>query len=441
MLNVLRQRNFGLLWVGQNISMVGDWVLFVALPFYIYTLTGSTLATGIMFIVQTLPRLFFGSVAGVFVDRWNRKQTMVIVNLIQALILLPLFLVRSQDLIWIIYLCAFADSLVSQFFNPAQTAIIPMLVEEKDLLSANSLNSMSQEVTRLIGPSLGGLLFGLLGIGSVITLDLVSFFVSAALLSLIVLPKWSESAAATQEQQPASNTGNVRTSAVNSLLNVWREWRAGMQLVRKEQLVSAVFIIIGIAMVGEGIIEVIIAPYVERVLHGTPMVLGWLMSSQAVGGILGSLFIPRLSKFFAPGRLMGIFGLVFGVMIIGLALIPVVPIDLPLIAIAGAGVAGFFVPMLTLLQTNVANEFQGRIFGALSAVQAIAMLIGMGIASGLGDSIGIVPLMLIDAGFNILAALLAFALIRVARQQVQPPGPDTKEKRELEIVESITPVV
>ena len=175
MFAVLRQRNFGLLWVGQNISMIGDWVLFVALPFYIFALTGSTLATGIMFIVQTLPRLFFGSVAGVFVDRWNRKHTMVIVNLIQALILVPLFLLHSRDLIWIIYLCAFADSLVSQFFNPAQTAIIPMLVEEKDLLPANSLNSMSQELTRLVGPSLGGLLFGLLGIGSVVTLDLISF--------------------------------------------------------------------------------------------------------------------------------------------------------------------------------------------------------------------------------------------------------------------------
>jgi MFS family permease len=75
MLPVLRQRNFSLLWVGQIISMIGDWILFVALPFYIYSLTGSTLATGIIFIVQTLPRLFFGSVAGVFVDRWNRKYT------------------------------------------------------------------------------------------------------------------------------------------------------------------------------------------------------------------------------------------------------------------------------------------------------------------------------------------------------------------------------
>jgi MFS family permease len=187
-----------------------------------------------------------------------------------------------------------------------------------------------------------------------------------------------------------------------------------MGLVKKEQLVSAIFIIIGFAMVGEGIIEVLIAPYVEHVLHGTPQVLGLLMSGQAVGGILGSLLIPRLSKFIRPGRLMGICGLTFSTVIIVLATVPVVPVILPLIAIAGAGAVGFFIPMITLLQTTVANEYQGRIFGALSAIQAIAMLLGMGAASGLGDRIGIVPLMLFDAGFNIVAALLTFALIRVA---------------------------
>ncbi len=420
MIAVLRQRNFSLLWIGQNISMIGDWVLFVALPFYIYTLTGSTLATGIMFIVQTLPRLFFGSVAGVFVDRWNRKYTMVIANLVQALILVPLFLVRSRDVIWIIYLCAFADSLVSQFFNPAQTAIIPMLVEEKDLLPANSLNSMSQELTRLVGPSLGGLLFGLLGIGSVITLDLISFLLSATLLLLIIAPARPDTAKA--EEQPTSKSGNI---VMNSVLNVWREWRAGMGLVKREQLVSAIFIIIGFAMVGEGIIEVLIAPYVERVLHGTPQVLGLLMSGQAVGGILGALLIPRLSKIMPPGRLMGICGLTFSAVIVVLATIPVVPVILPLIAIAGAGASGFFIPMITLLQTTVANEYQGRIFGALSAIQAIAMLLGMGTASGLGDRIGIVPLMLIDAGFNITAALLTFALIRVAISSAQEAQPQT----------------
>jgi len=106
--------------------------------------------------------------------------------------------------------------------------------------------------------------------------------------------------------------------------------------------------------------------------------------------------------------------------IVILALIPVVPVILPLIIFGGAGAVGFFVPMLTLLQTSVANEDQGRIFGAPGAIQAIALLVGMGMSSGLGDRIGIVPMLLIDAGFNILASLLAFALIRVPLQPVQP---------------------
>src|SRR5947209_71944 len=122
MLAVLRQRNFVLFWAGQIISMVGDWVLFVALPFYIYSLTGSTLATGIMFIVQTIPRLVFSSVAGVFVDRWNRKYTMLVTDLVQACVLLPLFFVHSREWVWIIYLFACIESTVSQFFIPAKTA-------------------------------------------------------------------------------------------------------------------------------------------------------------------------------------------------------------------------------------------------------------------------------------------------------------------------------
>ena len=171
MIAALRQRNFAFFWFGQVISLIGDWVLFVALPFYVYSLTGSTLATGIMFIVQTIPSIFFGSVAGVFVDRWNRKRTMLIANIAQAITLVPLFIVHSQQWIWVVYIFAFVESVIAQFFIPAKSAIIPNLVDEEHLLAANSLNSMSQELTRLAGPLLGGLLLGFFGINSVIVVD------------------------------------------------------------------------------------------------------------------------------------------------------------------------------------------------------------------------------------------------------------------------------
>ena len=83
MFSVLRQRHFTLLWAGQLVSMLGDWIVLVALPFYVYQHTGSALATGLMFIVETLPRLFLGSLAGVFVDRWDRRKTMIAADLLR----------------------------------------------------------------------------------------------------------------------------------------------------------------------------------------------------------------------------------------------------------------------------------------------------------------------------------------------------------------------
>ena len=132
MIAVLRRRNFALLWFGGLISMAGDWVLRIGLPLYIYQLTGSTLATGIMFMAGMLPSLLLGSVAGVFVDRWDRKRTMVIANLLLAVSLLPLLLVRSVEWVWIAYIAAFAQSCIAQFFDPAESAMLPLLVGEED---------------------------------------------------------------------------------------------------------------------------------------------------------------------------------------------------------------------------------------------------------------------------------------------------------------------
>lgn len=410
MFAVLRQRNFASLWIGQLVSLIGDWVLFIALPFYIYTLTGSTLATGIMFIVQTVPRLCFGSVAGVFVDRWNRKYTMIVTNLIQACVLMPLFLVHSPGWIWIIYIFAFLDSSVSQFFTPAQTAIIPQLVAESDLLAANSLNSTSIELTRLVGPFFGGLLLGLFGLNSVIIVDAISFLFSALMIGLIALPPRPVLA---KEEAPRSGAGA-------GVLKVWHEWMDGLRLVRRKRLVAAIFTVIGVAMIGEGLIEVLFTGYAEHVLHGTAVIFGWLMSAQAVGGIIGSLLVVRLSKWLSPALLIPLCGLIFGGLLAVIALVPILAVVLPLVTIIGATAIGFFVSQITLLQTSVANEYQGRVFGAFGALQAIAMLIGMVLASGLGDRIGIVPMVLVDAACNLLAALLAFTLIRPALPAASP---------------------
>src|ERR671931_1751388 len=96
MLATLRQRNFALLWAGGLISRAGDFILFVGLPFYVYERTGSALATGGTFMAETLPSLLFGSTVGVFVDRWDRRRTMLISDVLRAAVLLALLSVQSS---------------------------------------------------------------------------------------------------------------------------------------------------------------------------------------------------------------------------------------------------------------------------------------------------------------------------------------------------------
>src|SRR5689334_8713302 len=107
MISIFRQRNFSLLWFAGLISMIGDWMLYIALPVYIYQMTHSILATSTMITVEVIPPIVLGSVAGVFVDRWNRKYTMIIANILLALALLPLLIIKSPQLVWVAYASAF----------------------------------------------------------------------------------------------------------------------------------------------------------------------------------------------------------------------------------------------------------------------------------------------------------------------------------------------
>src|SRR5207244_13410260 len=181
---LLRQRNFGYIWVGGLVSLVGDWMLLTALPVYVYQLTGSTLATGAMLAARVVPRILLGSLACVLVDRWDRRQTLIVANLLLAVALLPLLLVSSGQELWLVYLIAFVQSAMAQFVTPALGALLPHLVAERELLRANSLNALSNDISRLVGPALGGLVVASSGLAGVALLDSVSYALDAGMDTL-----------------------------------------------------------------------------------------------------------------------------------------------------------------------------------------------------------------------------------------------------------------
>jgi MFS family permease len=426
LLRLLRQRNFSLLWVGQFISVIGDWVLFIALPFYIYSLTGSVLATGMMFIVSTLPRLLLGSVAGVFVDRWDRKRTMIVADLLRVLVVALLLLVHSRDWIWLIYLSAFLESVVSQFFNPAKSAIIPLLVAKDDLLPANSLNGLSDALTRLLGSALGGALMGWLGFPSVVLLDAGSFLFSALMIATIVMPLHPDTQPASQHA-PAAN-------GARGILGVWREWVAGLRLVRQERLLLMLFIVLGVAFLGDSMITVLIVPLVKVLMGGGAQLLGWLMAAQGVGGLLGGLLVGQIGKRSSPQRLSALGLVATGIIILVIINVPHSLLVLPLMGVAGMAAAAWLISSETLLQLATGDQFRGRIFGTLGTTSALASLAGMLLAGALTDLLGLVLILFISGGLYILSGGLAWVMLPGNRE------PTRRAMLEKEYSASKTPV-
>ncbi|MDD9149079.1 MFS transporter [Sporolactobacillus sp. CQH2019] len=186
MIKLLQNRNFSLLFIGQLISQLGDFGLTIALPFYVYQLSGSPLATALTYVTRALPMFFVGPIAGVFVDRWNLKRTMWIANLSSALVLLPGFYVTSVRWIWLLWLGSLLESSCNRFFNPAKQSFIPQLVRKEELVEANGFSSMIESIAQILGPILAGGLAVWIGFQSILLIDIGSYLISA--LCIFLLP-------------------------------------------------------------------------------------------------------------------------------------------------------------------------------------------------------------------------------------------------------------
>jgi len=334
---------------------------------------------------------------------------MIAADLARAALLLLLLLVRSAGDVWLIYLVALLQTSIALFFQPAESALVPHLVGEDQLLPANSLIALNWELTRLLAPPLGGLLMALYGIGSVVALDSASFLLSAIMLALLALPAG-----------PGAEQHQAQADVASIWRSVWDELAAGISLVKRDRLIAAIFIITGTAMISEGLINVLGFPWLKQVLHGGAIERGWLASAQAIGGLLGGLLIGRAGRALRPIALIGWSGALLGVLSLAQFNVTAFPIDAALVfpltlalkALIGLPIMGMFVSLDTLLQQNVADRYRGRIFGAYGALSAFSMVIGQVLASLLGDRAGIVPMLDVMAFLYLVAGALALLLPR-----------------------------
>jgi MFS family permease len=419
-LATLRHRDFGLLWFAGLISVAGDFALIVALPLHVYRLTGSTLATAGTFAASTLPGILIGSIAGVFVDRWDRKQTMVVTDIARAIILLPLLL--APDHLAMIYAVAAVRGTLGLFFFPAESALLPTLVGADRLVAANALNALNDNLGFLFGPALGALLYAEVGIEGVVIVDALSYLGSALLIRLIAAE------ARPTREAAASPGGSPWARAI-------ADWRDGLRVVQRDRTLVVLFAASSLGTVADGVFMTLgLSPLVLDVLGGTPAQVGWLGTAQGVGGLVASVAVARFGHRIAKrwlygGGMVGLglcdFG-AFNARRLAGSGTPAVGVAMGWMVLAGVPVVAYGTGRQSIVQTQAADAFRGRVFGALGTVQGVALLIGLGIGGVLGDAVGIVPVLSASAMVRVLGGLVALALL--PRRE---DGPDLRPVNEV----------
>ncbi|MGI8664461.1 MAG: MFS transporter [Jatrophihabitans sp.] len=402
-------RDYRCLILAGVISLTGDWALRVGLAYYVYLITGSTVASGLMVAASILPQLMLGSIAGVFVDRWDRRRTMVTVSILLGAALLPLLAVQSAADVWIVYLVAFVEGILTQFFLPAEAAVIPSLVDEADLITANAVNSQTRDTARLVGSAIGGILASTAGVTGLTFLDAGSFLTAAILLLLI------------GNRVPARLPATGPLADQHLLRQLAADWQAGITTARRSRILRSLLGFALLTGLGEGVVSTLFAPFVRSVLHGTAADYGVILSAQAAGGIAGGLVAAAIAHRFRPEAVFLAGTAAFGALDLVLFCYPLLarPIWPALVLMVVIGLPGALLVagLMTIFQQATSDSQRGRIFGTANTLEGAGMLIGALGAGWLAGQIGIVAVISIQAA----AYLCSAAVMRRPLRRLELP--------------------
>ena len=363
-------RDFRFLWGGRAISLLGSWLLVVAVPAHVYALTGSVFATGLTLAAEYLPALLLGPVAGVLVDRWDRRRVMIVADLFRAGAVAGMLVGTPAA----IYVAVVAESVGAVVFRPAAQAHVPAVVGTGgELASANSWNAATDGVVRLVGPPLGGVLLVWAGFEVLVALDVASYLASAAAIALT---------------RKRSRTKLVRQKVAFGEL----------PLARVLLPLSGVFLAANAAL------SALLVPFGVRNLGGSAQV-GVVLSALGAGFLGGAVLVRWLDRVqlrtvLAVAQLCTAVG--FAVLFSARDLVT---------AMVAAVVIGVFgsvtvVAPQTALQRVADNGQLGRISAAFLVVEAFATLIGAIAGPWLAESVALHVAAMAAAGVAAAGALV-----------------------------------
>jgi MFS family permease len=397
---ILALADFRFLWLGQTVSNFGDSLTHLTLVLLINRWTdGDTKAIAYLLISLALPHATIGLVAGVFVDRWDRKRVMIFSDSMRGILVLVFLLIGTAENLSLplIYLVAFIHSSIGAFFTPARSAAIPLIVPKAGLLSANSLSQTSLVFFRLLGTAAAGFLVGSLDVfWPAYVFDASTFFLSALFISRVTVPA----------------VVNIKAASQMTASAVFSEMREGIALLFRNRILIGAMLSLGITMLGLGAVNVLLAPMIVNDLGISENWFGGIELAQVAGMILSGGLIAVLASHFKPTNLIsgGLIGIGIGVGL--LFLIQNVWHLFIILFIIGLMNTPLSTAVSTLIQLVVDNDVLGRVSSALGATVQVASLVSMFAAGTLAALVGVRNVFLLGGLLAIVAGVVAALIFR-----------------------------
>ncbi len=372
--------NFRNLWLGQIISLLGDWFNLIASAALVVELTQSGFAVGGLFLVRMLAPFLISPIAGVVADRYNRKHILILTDILRALIVLGFLWIREPQHVWLLYTLTAIQLALSGFFFPTRTAILPDVVSGPELGAANALSSTTWSVMLGLGAALGGIVSGTWGIYPAFAIDSLTFVVSALFI--------------VQIKYDAAGHLDASDKTVRSALH---EFLDGLRYLANhlEILVMALHKAVGGLFFTSGlqVIQVVIAERVFPIGEGGGISLGLMFGIAGVGTGIGPIVARRFTG--DRGRPLRV-AILLGYLLSSLGLLitaPLLNFETVLVGILLRGIGGgmLWVFSTQLLLEAVPDLFRGRVFSTEFATFTLmsaagVSLVGLGLDSSLGLS-------------------------------------------------------
>ncbi len=404
-IQVIKNRNFSLIWVGQVISQFGDRLNQMALIAFIFKRApGSTFELAKLMALTIIPVFLIGPLAGVYVDRWDRRKTMYICDLIRAVLVfsIPFFLMNLESLIPL-YIVVFLIFCLSRFFVPAKMSIIPDLVKKEDLLLANSLVNTTGMIAAAIGFGIGGIIVEILGAKGGFYLDATTFLISGVLIFFV-----STRAGLRVRTREVLMMGKEMVEVIKK--SVLEELRGVLGFLRKQNKIKSILNILFILWAALGSVYVIVIVFIQRVFTSVVKDLGLLAVFLGCGLFLGSLVYGRFGKKISYFKAIFLSLILVGLILIGFTITSYRFINFNLAA-AFSFVLGVSISPIMIASNNLVHELtdtnmRGKVFTALEIVVHFAFLTFMFITAGLAEYVGQFFILIAVGIFVILVGIL-----------------------------------